>query len=125
MNLKKGDIIVILLMFLIVLVISVGAIIYQSNIQSLEVVITQDSEILYRYTLSNSLDEVLRIDYDGHYNEVHIHNGQVWIEEADCYNQVCVQKGTIDKAGETIVCIPHKLVIEIKGRREAIDVMVE
>lgn len=125
MDLKKGDVIVILLMLSFVIVISIGAVIYQNSMQSLEVVITQDNETIYRYTLSDTLDEVITIDYEGHYNEVHIHKEQVWIETADCTNQVCVHKGVIDKAGETIVCIPHKLVIEIKGRKEAIDVMVD
>ena len=33
--------------------------------------------------------------------------------EADCGDQVCVRRGWASKNGETIVCLPHKLVIEI------------
>ncbi|MBC8923371.1 flavin-based extracellular electron transfer system protein EetA, partial [Escherichia coli] len=28
---------------------------------------------------------------------------------------VCVRTGAIDKQGDTVVCLPHKLVIEVKA----------
>lgn len=123
--LKKGDVIIIIGIFVFVMFISITTIVYQSRVEALEVVITQDGNILDRYSLTDSLDEVVRIEVDDHYNEIHIRNGQVWVEHANCLNQVCVKKGKISGAGEAIVCIPHKLVIEIKGREKTVDIMVE
>ena len=35
--------------------------------------------------------------------------------EADCPDQLDVKQGYISKVGEVIVCLPNRLVIEIKG----------
>lgn len=56
-----------------------------------------------------------RVETDGHYNVVCIKNGTVFIEEADCKNQLCVRHGAIQYAGQSIICLPHSLVVEITG----------
>ena len=48
------------------------------------------------------------------YNKVKIENGAVYVETADCKNQVCVKKGKIQRKGETIACTPHKFLVEVK-----------
>ncbi|MFC6170552.1 NusG domain II-containing protein [Loigolactobacillus jiayinensis] len=51
---------------------------------------------------------------DGDYNEVEIKDNKIAIVDANCQDQVCVRRGWISKPGQTIVCLPHKLLIEIK-----------
>ena len=48
-------------------------------------------------------------------NIVVISGGKVSVTEADCPDKLCVKQGKIDRQGETIVCLPHKLVVEIEG----------
>lgn len=48
-------------------------------------------------------------------NVIHISAGKINMADADCHDKVCVRSGTIDKVGQTIVCLPHKVVVEIKG----------
>lgn len=50
---------------------------------------------------------------DGDTNVIEIDGDRIRIVEADCGDQVCVRRGWASKHGETIVCLPHKLVIEI------------
>lgn len=50
---------------------------------------------------------------DGESNLLEIDGDRIRIKEADCNDQVCVRRGWASKHGETIVCLPHKLVIEI------------
>ena len=38
---------------------------------------------------------------------------KVYMESADCPNQICVHHGAISHTGETIVCLPNRVVIEI------------
>lgn len=64
-------------------------------------------------------DDSLRIDTDGGYNIVTIADGVVRVSEADCRDQVCVEHKAISRTGETIVCLPHKLVVEIVGEAPA------
>ena len=37
------------------------------------------------------------------------------VTEADCPDQICVDQKAISKEGETIVCLPNKVVVEVKG----------
>ena len=38
--------------------------------------------------------------------------------EADCPDRLCVKQKAICKNGETIVCLPHKVVVEIRSQEE-------
>lgn len=44
-----------------------------------------------------------------------IENGAARIVEASCPDQICVNHGAIRYAGESIVCLPHKLVVSVEG----------
>ena len=44
-----------------------------------------------------------------------IENGMAYVTDADCPDQVCIRMGKISKTGENIVCLPHKLVIQVEG----------
>lgn len=61
-------------------------------------------------------------------NKIKIENGVVTMTEADCPDKYCVAHRPIRKNGETIVCLPHKLVIELKtatGETIEIDAVTE
>ena len=49
------------------------------------------------------------------YNVVTIDNGSVSVSEASCKNQVCVRHGSISHPGESIVCLPNRLIVSIEG----------
>ncbi len=51
----------------------------------------------------------------GRSNTLVIERGAARVAEADCPDQVCVRHGAVQYAGESIVCLPHKLVITIEG----------
>jgi len=56
------------------------------------------------------------------YNLLELESNRVRVIEADCPDELDVKKGWIENVGESIVCLPNKLVIEIKGSREATEV---
>ena len=71
---------------------------------------------------NGALVETLPLDQDAAYeyqgesgggNTVVIQNGQVAVTQADCPDQVCVRHGPTDRTGDPIVCLPHKLVVEV------------
>lgn len=49
------------------------------------------------------------------YNIVEISGGSVSVTKASCKNQVCVRHGKISHTGESIVCLPNRLVVTIEG----------
>lgn len=46
---------------------------------------------------------------------VELSAGQVRVEEAPCANQDCVHTGWISRAGQSIVCLPGRFVVELKS----------
>jgi hypothetical protein len=52
--------------------------------------------------------------YDYH-NVVVISGGRVSVTEASCKNQVCVRHGSISRPGESIVCLPNRLIVRIQN----------
>jgi hypothetical protein len=49
------------------------------------------------------------------FNLIEIGDEKVRVIEADCPDKIDVKQGYISNIGETIVCLPNKLVVEIKG----------
>ncbi len=47
------------------------------------------------------------------YNLFAVADGQVTMEAADCRDQICVRHVPIKNDRENIICLPHKLVIEL------------
>lgn len=48
-------------------------------------------------------------------NLIIINNDEVKIIDADCKDELCIKQGSISKVGKTLICLPNKLIIEIKG----------
>lgn len=77
------------------------------------VTITVCGEVYGTYPLNQSRE--IEISDDRGYNKVVIENGSVHMEDADCPDQYCVQHAAIHSSHETIICLPHELVVEITG----------
>ncbi|MBR5708572.1 MAG: NusG domain II-containing protein [Oscillospiraceae bacterium] len=75
------------------------------------VVVTVDGEEYASLPLDT--DAELLIESESGTNLLVISGGTASVVEADCPNQVCVETGAISSEGQLIVCLPHKVVIEI------------
>lgn len=58
-------------------------------------------------------------------NVCEIKNGKVSMISAQCPDQLCRRQGPIHRQGETIVCLPNKVVLEIKGSGEPTEVPLD
>ncbi|OJG81064.1 hypothetical protein RV10_GL004063 [Enterococcus pallens] len=87
----------------------------QTAANSLEAVLRIDGEEIRRFNLvvDQKTFTYRYEDTDGDYNIIEITDQKIRVREASCRDQVCVRRGWIEKKGDTIVCLPHKLVIEI------------
>ncbi len=47
---------------------------------------------------------------------VAVSQGKVQVLASDCPLQICVKTGRIDKVGDTIVCVPNRVVVRVIGR---------
>ena len=48
-------------------------------------------------------------------NRIRVEQGRIRVTEADCPDKVCVNQGWIENTYTPIVCLPHKLTIEVKS----------
>lgn len=117
---KKKDIILIAAILVIALL---GyAAIKMTQKDGKEVVITVDGKEVYKTAISK--DQTYEIPVKNGVNIMQIKDGKVTMKEADCRDQICADHKAIEKSGETIVCLPHKVVIEIKsedGKEQELD----
>lgn len=78
------------------------------------VVITVDGEVYE--TLPLDTDITLSIGEEpGAYNTLQIKEGKVKMVDANCPDKYCVKHRSIHYNHESIVCLPHRVVIEIQG----------
>lgn len=74
--------------------------------------VRQEGRVLKTLPLDRDCEETVSYrDVEG--NTFVIKDKSVTMTEADCGDHTCIRTGTIDSAGETIVCLPHRLVLQI------------
>lgn len=107
--LRKADAILISVFIFIGII---GLIFYLGGKQRGQFVkITRNGSVIGEYSLYK--DGVITIEGDGGENTLTIKNGKADMSDADCPDKICVSHKPISKTGESIVCLPHKIVVEI------------
>ena len=81
-------------------------------------VIKVDGNVIKTLDLNSGETTIEVNGYQGGVNKVVINDGKVSMTEADCPDELCVKTGKISRVGETIVCLPHRVVVEIKGSQD-------
>ncbi|MBD5463949.1 MAG: NusG domain II-containing protein [Lachnospiraceae bacterium] len=80
--------------------------------------ILQDGQEIGTYSVLE--DQTISIPYEEEgYNLLLISGGQVSVSDADCPDGLCVRQRAITRNGESIICLPHKLVIQIESKEES------
>ena len=79
--------------------------------------IYQNGELRGEYDLSQPQTLPVK-EEDYGYNLVMIEDGTVRITDADCPDQLCMKQRSISKNGESIIWLPHKLVLQIYAKEE-------
>lgn len=98
------------------LIISLCLLLYQNTIGAKTgavVVILQDGEEIGRYPLEEELELLIEGNYGD--NLLVIGNGKAFIKEADCPDRLCVKQKAVSRQGESLICLPHRLVVTVEG----------
>ncbi len=82
-----------------------------------QIQITLDGKIYGTYALSK--DQTIEVKNGDFYNKVRIEDGKAYMKEANCPDGYCEEQGKISGHTQTIVCLPHKLVVEVLDNGEA------
>lgn len=80
--------------------------------------ILQDGQEIGSYSVLEERTISIPYEEEG-YNLLLISGGQVSVSDADCPDGLCVRQRAIARNGESIICLPHKLVIQIESKEES------
>ena len=83
-----------------------------------EAVVYEDGEEQGRYPLSEDTTVEIR-QKDNSYNILRIREGKADITEASCPDKICVSHRPVNRQGESLVCLPNRVVVEIENGVES------
>ena len=84
------------------------------------VVVTVDGSEVLRRPLAME-DSYVVEQADGSRNVIRVEGGAVYMQEANCRDGLCIRQGKMRNGAKTIVCLPHKVVVQLKGDAPAGD----
>lgn len=115
---KKWDLIIIIVLIILSLM-PIRLLISNNNSGDLKrVIISVNGEEYESLELKKNLNKIIKIEEGLGVNEICINKGQVYMKHSNCTDKVCMRQGKISKIGESIVCLPNRVFIEIKGDEE-------
>lgn len=83
------------------------------------VVIYKDGNVHTTFPLSS--DEIITIeDKEGGINVVSIKDGKAEMIDANCPDKLCIHTRPAQKNGQSIVCLPNRVVVEVKSTEKDI-----
>ena len=117
------------LIFIVALLLAVsliGLIIFFARGEGDTVTVTVDGRLYGTYSLSQDVRVEIRTGEHGEeINVLVIENGEARMESATCPDGICAAHSPIHRDGESIVCLPHKVVVTVStSEGEAPDVIV-
>lgn len=100
-------------------------------ILGLALMLTRENGARIQIRVAGEITTTISIEKEGRYsiegvngghNELVVQAGEAWIEEASCPDGLCVHMGKISQKGQSIVCLPNQVVVEMIGSDAENDV---
>ena len=121
MGMKRGDR---AMLYILVMILAVSGVVWGirymtavPDVMSAE--ITRDGKLLQRVLLKKGdAAREFVVEYNGGLNRLKAEDGKIAVIEADCPDKDCVKRGWLKKPGDSVICLPHRLVIRITGQSE-------
>lgn len=77
-------------------------------------VVTLNGEVIRSIDLDIAPDEIFTVESEHGANTVCIRNGEIFISEASCHDKICIKHGVLRSEFLPIVCLPNRVMIELK-----------
>ena len=115
----KND--VILIITLAIIVSSFGAAYFFLREEGRTVCVKVDGVVYGEYSLD--ADMTLEIVSEKGHNLLVIESGAARVESASCPDGICSSHRPVSRVGESIVCLPNKVSITVKGAPDEVDIL--
>lgn len=110
---RKGDIIAVAVIAVLCIALFLGLYVFNSN-KGTFVQIEQNGSVIA--TLPLDEDAVYNIETNSKItNTIEIKDGEASVSYADCPDQICANHAPVSLAGESIICLPNKVVVSVVG----------
>lgn len=113
MKIKKADICLVVAILVVALLCFVFMKVFSSGTGD-TVVITIDKEVYKEVSLDENQTIVIEVDGKDGSNTLEVKDGYAKMIDSNCPDHLCEEQHKISKEGETIVCLPNKVVVEVK-----------
>ena len=107
---RRHDIVFIAVLLCLTAIAALGLFLFRENGDTVCVFV--DGTLTGEYSLHE--DRVIEIQTEYGYNRLIIADGCAQIEEASCPDGICAAHRPVSHDGESIICLPNKVVIEIR-----------
>jgi hypothetical protein len=118
LKIKKYDILIIvsliLLSFLPMLIFAGG---YTGSNERYAVIYV-NGDIYKEIKLGEGSGCEIEVDNGAGFNRIKIEGYNVYMSYSDCRDKYCIRQGIANKPGQTIVCLPNRVLVEITGGGE-------
>lgn len=112
----KNDIILIAVLLICAAVGIIYLYVFRGNGDTVKV--TLDGETYGVYSLAENITEDIHSE-NGGLNRLVIKDGKAYVESATCPDGICVAHPPVFRDGESIVCLPNKVVVTVTVKDDA------
>lgn len=88
---------------------------------ALTAVISVDGAETQRIPLWGLEDTEQVVESNGYTLHIHLTETEVWVDTSNCPTQDCVRTGHISRGGQSIVCLPARVIVALEGGPAAED----
>lgn len=120
----RNDVILIVSVLLVSAVALVYLFVFRKQGDTVKV--TVDGKLYGTYSLSQNHSENIHTGQNGEeLNRFVINDGKVYMEKASCPDGICVAHRSVFRDGESIVCLPNRVVITVisDSSDESVDIV--
>ena len=112
---RKNDMILLGILTAVFLLVLMGTHIFKTPGRT--VLVSIDGKAAISFDLSE--EKTYEIEgYNGGSNLLIINDGKAWLEDSSCPDHLCEKMGKIDSVGESVICLPNRVTVEIVGGSE-------
>ena len=118
-----------MILIICVLVVAAGLLVYLSFFRATgnTVTVTVDGKEygVYELTENNTVDIITGEDRQ-HHNRLVIKDGKAYMEDASCPDGICVAHKPVFRDGESIICLPNRVVVTVNlsDRADSPDIIM-
>ena len=123
-HLRRGDILLIAAILLISLLFGVYLFAFRPEGDTVRVTI--DGKLYGVYAIDEDrIEEIYTAEDTARHNRLVIRDGKAYMESASCPDGICVGHRPISRSGESIVCLPNRVVVTVTagGQNDAPDIV--